>query len=229
MLLCHDLWKAYGATRVLRGVGLEVGAGEIVGLVGANGAGKSTLFRILMGFEEMDQGVREWKKSVSHVWSHVSRLQFGYVPENAELLSFLRVQEHLQAAAELKQIPRETAAKRIDAWMSRFGLQRFACYRVEECSKGTKQKVLLASALLHDPSLLLLDEPFSGLDVVAFRDFTETLRMLSSEGKSIFISAHELKTMETLANRVYLLQNGEAQGMKSENLEENCFRHLRAV
>ncbi|HEY1954223.1 MAG TPA: ABC transporter ATP-binding protein [Polyangiaceae bacterium] len=177
-LLAEDVHKSYGRRHVLRGASFEANAGQLVAILGENGSGKSTLLRILAGTGELDRGRVERSGRI------------GYCPQEQVLYPYLTIDEHLELFARAYGLSRDVAKKRGDALAARFD---FAARRrdvVEELSGGTRQKLNLAIALLHDPAIVLLDEPYAGLDIESYRAFVAWAEDAKRDGKCIVVITH---------------------------------------
>lgn len=183
---------------VLRGATLEVGAGELVGLVGENGSGKSTLLQIIVGMLRSDGG------SVSRP------ARLGYCPQLPLLWDKLTVFEHFALFAEAYGLAPQEAARSRDALLDELRFRRYAGFRVDELSGGTRQKLNLALALLHDPQLLLLDEPYAGFDWETYLRFWEMAEERRARGMGILIVSHLLAERDRLT-RIYVLRDGRCE------------------
>ena len=202
------LVKTFGDVRALRGVGFEVGTGEVVGFLGPNGAGKSTAIRILAGFLGADSGTAKIC-GIDVALDPVSAKQhLGYLPESNPLYTEMRVQDFLQFAAGARGLSGGVARAAIDQAVERTGLASVWGRLIGECSKGFRQRVGLAQALLHEPDLLILDEPTNGLDPLQVVEIRELVRELGRE-KTVLLTSHVLSEVEALAGRVVLLHQGE--------------------
>ena len=186
------------SVQVLRGTSLEVRPGELVGLVGENGSGKSVLMQIVVGLMERDGGTVE----------RPARL--GYCPQLPLLWDKLTVSEHFELFAEAYGLAPEDAGGRRDQLLEELGFVKYLDYRVEELSGGTRQKLNLALALLHDPELLLLDEPYSGFDWETYLRFWELADHRRAQGMGILIVSHVLTERDRLT-RTYELRDGVAE------------------
>jgi ABC-2 type transport system ATP-binding protein len=193
------LWPRRHATAILNGASLTVGAGELVGLVGENGSGKSTLMKIIVGLLGRDAGTVE----------HDGRL--GYCPQVPLLWDKLTVREHFELFARAYAMPRELATRNRDALLKELQFARYEQYRVENLSGGTLQKLNLALALMHDPKLLLLDEPYAGFDWDTYLKFWDMSERRRDDGMGILIVSHFLSERERLG-RIYTLTDGRAVG-----------------
>ena len=205
----RDLHLSYGSKDVLNGINLEFYKGQIVGYIGPNGAGKSTTVKILLGIltkyrgtikifgEDISSGSIEYKK------------RLGYVPETAEIYDSLTAYEYLTFITDLYNVPFDTARKRINRLMSLFEIQDVLYSRISSYSKGMKQKVLIIASLIHNPDILFLDEPLSGLDANSVMVFKDVLAGLAAQGKTIFYSSHIMDVVEKLSNRIVLINGGQ--------------------
>jgi ABC-2 type transport system ATP-binding protein len=183
---------------VLRGVALEVRSGELVGLVGENGSGKSTLMQIIVGLLARDGG----RLSVP--------ARLGYCPQQPLLWEKLTVAEHFALFAEAYRLDRATATASRDGLLGELGFDRYLKYRVEALSGGTRQKLNLALALLHEPQLLLLDEPYTGFDWETYLRFWEMTERRRADGMGILVVSHLLAERERLT-RIYELRDGHCE------------------
>lgn len=205
VLVYERVTKTYGAKVALDGVSLHVDEGEVFGLLGPNGAGKTSLIRLALDIVRPDAGiVRVFGEAPSaRVLERVS-----YLPEERGLYKKARVLEVLEYLGELKGLTRRDARARAMRWLERLGLERVARDRVESLSKGMSQKIQIAAALLSDPPLAILDEPFSGLDPVNARLVTDILVERRSAGLTTILSTHQMERAEDLCSRVALVNLG---------------------
>jgi ABC-2 type transport system ATP-binding protein len=200
-----DLVKTYGDTVALRGVTFDVHGGEIFGLLGPNGAGKSTVIRILMDIIRADSGE-------VHVFGeprrrdHLDRM--GYLPEERGLYTKLTVIDVMTYFGTLKGLPRAAARKKATEWLERVELPHVAAWKVDRLSKGMSQKVQIASVLLSDPELCVLDEPTTGLDPVNVRLVQDLLIERRRQGRTTILSTHHMNQVEALCDRVALINKG---------------------
>ncbi|WP_256941313.1 ABC transporter ATP-binding protein [Bacillus sp. EAC] len=224
VVLClKDLKKDYGAKSVLKGIDLKVNRGQIIGYIGPNGAGKSTTIKILLGLEGDYSGTVEiFGKEITDDKIDFKR-KIGYVPEIAELYDNLTAREYLTFVGELYGMGFEEADEKAQRLMNVFGLEEVYHTRISSYSKGMKQKVLIISSLLHNPDLLFLDEPLSGLDANSVMVFKEILGVLAANGKTIFYSSHIMDVVEKISNRIILINDGKivADGSFIELKEQN--------
>ena len=208
MLEALHLWKFYGGTAAVRDVSFVVGAGEIVGYLGANGSGKSTTARMVTGLLTPSRGVVTFKGRDIAEDLVAYRQRLGYVPEEPALYGYLSGREYLEFVAQLRALPDSVVTEKVPALLRLFGIADAAELDISGYSKGMKQKVLLIAALLHDPDVLVLDEPESGLDVTAALVMRHLVTALARQGKAILYSSHVLDSVERLCTRVIVLQQG---------------------
>ena len=204
----RNLKKSYGNNAVLKGIDLEVTAGQIIGYIGPNGAGKSTTIRILAGLDKQFEGeVEVLGYNVKENPLEVKR-RIGYIPEAAEIYEVLTPTEFYELVGGLQDLPWETTLKRARRLEDYLQLKYTDDQRIDTFSKGMKQKVLLISGLLHDPELIFLDEPLAGLDANSVIRVKELLQQLTERGKTIFYSSHIMEVVEKISDRIILLNNG---------------------
>lgn len=209
VLSLKNLTMDYGSKRVLNGVDLDVFQGQIIGYIGPNGAGKSTTVKIMLGLIDGYEGeVEIFGEDISSGNPEYKR-RIGYVPENAEVYDNLTAREYLTFTGELYGMDREYAEEKALKLMEEFDLGTVFDKRISSFSKGMKQKVLIISSLLHDPDLLFLDEPLSGLDANSMMIIQEVLSQLAAQGKTIFYSSHIMDLVEKISNRIVLLVDGK--------------------
>ena len=205
MLKITHLSKRYGSLQALDSLSFDVGAHELVGFVGANGAGKSTTMRIIMGVLEGDGGTVTWNGAPMDA---AARRRIGYMPEERGLYPKMRVGEQLTYLARLHGADRARAERAAREWTERLGLAERRGDDVQKLSLGNQQRVQLAAALIGDPGLLILDEPFSGLDPVAVDVMSEVLRERAAAGVPALFSSHQLDVVERLCDRVVIIRSG---------------------
>ena len=206
----ENLSRAYGDTWALYGLDLRVERGEILGFLGPNGAGKSTTVKILTGMIKPTRG-RALVAGIDVVEDPIGvKRRIGYVPESSALYESLTAREYLELVACLYHQPRDTARQRIDELLDRFDLSAARDQRLSEYSKGMKQKVLIASALMHRPEVLFLDEPLTGLDANAALVVKELIRSLAAQGRTIFFCSHVLEVVERVCTRIVIVDRGRA-------------------
>ncbi|MGG0643803.1 ABC transporter ATP-binding protein [Sporosarcina gallistercoris] len=205
----RDLTMEFPGKRVLDGISLDVYRGQIIGYIGPNGAGKSTTLKILLGLLRDYKGTVEiFGNDLRNEDQNVKR-RIGYVPENAEIYDTLTPMEYLTFIGELYGMKRTTVEEKARQLMTELGLGDVLHTRISSFSKGMKQKVLIISSLLHDPDILFLDEPLSGLDANSVMVVKDILAMLAASGKTIFYSSHIMDVVEKISNRIVLLYDGK--------------------
>ncbi len=197
--------KSYGPVTACRDVSFTVAPGEIFGFVGGNGAGKTTTMRIVLGVLTPDAGeVRLGGVPATPA----DRRRMGYLPEERGLYPRMRVLDHLVYLAELHGMSTNDAHRAAEVWIARLGLRDRRGERVQRLSLGNQQRVQFAAALVHGPDLLVLDEPFAGLDPLAVDVLSEVLRERAAAGAPVLFSSHQLDLVERLCNRIGIIQNG---------------------
>jgi ABC-2 type transport system ATP-binding protein len=213
----------------LKGLTLSVRSGEVFGFLGPNGAGKTTTMNVLLGFVNPTGG-DAWLFGVN-VREPIARQRIGYLPEQTYYYKFLTAEEILRFYAKIFQIPRAEVEGRIDAVLKLVELDHARKRQIKTYSKGMQQRVGLAQALINNPDLLILDEPTSGLDPVGRMKVREIIGRLKGEGKTVFFSSHELGEVETVCDRVAILNQGElrAEGKVSELLQAHQQNSLEKV
>lgn len=203
-----NLYKSYGTKHVLKDINLEVFPGEVIGYIGPNGAGKSTTVKVLCGLlTDYDGEVTIKGYDVKQQTLEVKK-RIGYVPELAELYDVLTPMEYLQFTGALYGMDEEVCKERINRMMAAFDLSANIDQRMDSFSKGMRQKVLLASGLLHNPDIIILDEPLSGLDANSVIIIKELISKLAKEGKTIFYCSHMMDVVERVSNRIVLIDEG---------------------
>jgi ABC-2 type transport system ATP-binding protein len=206
MISAEHLTKRFGAFTAIEDVSFEVGAGEIVGFLGPNGAGKTTTMRCIFGLARQDRGEVRWAgKPVDRE----ARLRFGYMPEQRGLYPRMRVAEQLSYFAQQHGMAGKAANAAAMRWLERMGLADRAKSKLEELSHGNQQRVQLATALVHDPELLVLDEPFSGLDPIGIATMTAVVRERAAAGVGVVFSSHQLDLVEDVCEDVVIIARGQ--------------------
>jgi ABC-2 type transport system ATP-binding protein len=204
----ENLVFRYHLTEVLHRISFRIQKGEIVGLLGPNGAGKSTTLKILTGLLGLGEG-RVCINGFSLPQQNLEAKRIiGYVPESANLYESLTAQEYLELIGRLREIGEKPLQQKIIALLETFEIAKQRFSRLATFSKGMRQKVLIAAALLHDPPVLLLDEPLTGLDVNASLIVKDLLNALAQEGKTILYSSHVLDVVERVCDRVLIIHQG---------------------
>ena len=205
MLELTNLHKRYGAVVALAGCSFAVEPGRMLGFLGPNGAGKTTAMRTIFGLVTPDEGMVTWERQPV---TTEQRRRFGYMPEQRGLYPKMRSHDHLAYLGRLRGMPAREASVSADSWLDRFGLAERRSDPVEALSHGNQQRVQLAAALVHDPELLVLDEPFSGLDPIASETMSDILREQTAMGKAVVFSSHQLDLVEDLCEEVAIINMG---------------------
>jgi ABC-2 type transport system ATP-binding protein len=231
------LRKCYTAAPAVSEVTFGLHAGEVLGCLGANGAGKSTIVKMLTGLCEPTRGqVLSFGASI-HKDLVAYRRRLGYVPEEPELYAYLSGWEYLEMVGTLRGMERAQMTKKIDALLALFSLAPYRHSSIGSYSKGMRQRILLIAALLHDPEILILDEPLSGLDVVSAMIVKSLIKTLGERGKAIFYCSHVLEVVEKVCSHVMILSKGkviayapttELHRMVGQSSLEQAFVHLVA-
>lgn len=221
VITIRDLKMNFGSKEVLKGINLDVYPGQIIGYIGPNGAGKSTTIKIMLGLlegytgsvnilgQDISDGDIEYKKKI------------GYVPELGDIYDNLTAAEYITFIGGLYGLTYDTSYEKGRSLMKLFGIDEAYENRISSYSKGMKQKVLIISSLLHNPEILFLDEPLSGLDANSVMVFKELLSSLASHGKTIFYSSHIMDVVEKISSRIILLNDGQIKADGSfEELKE---------
>lgn len=227
VLSVQNVVKAFGAKRAVDGVSLDVMPGDLFGFVGHNGAGKTTLIRAIVGVSGFDEGdIRIAGQSVRTDALACKRLT-AYVPDNPDIYEFLTGIQYLNYISDIFEVPADLRRERIEAYADRFGLTEALGDLISSYSHGMRQKLVLIGALVHEPTLLVLDEPFVGLDPEASFHMKEMLRELAARGSAVFFSSHVLEVVEKLCTKVAIIKQGRlracgptAEVVGDESLED---------
>ena len=204
-----NLRKNYGEKQVLKGINLDIYPGQVIGYIGPNGAGKSTTVKILIGLiSDFEGDVFMYDKNIKDDIISI-KSQIGYVPENAEIYDVLTPLEYLDFIGKLYGMEEEAIATRATKLLTAFGIGVNADQRMDTFSKGMRQKVLLISGFIHNPKIIILDEPLSGLDANAVIMVKELISLMAKEGKTIFYCSHMMDVVEKVSDRILLINNGE--------------------
>jgi ABC-2 type transport system ATP-binding protein len=204
-LAIHGLVKRFGAITALDGLDLDVPAQHVFGFLGSNGAGKTTTMRIALGVLRADAGSITWRGADHRT---LPRETWGYLPEERGLYPKMTVLQQLVFFAGLQGVPRDIATREARSWLARFHVPEFENRRAEELSKGNQQKVQFLAAVLHDPQVLLMDEPFTGLDPVNIVLLREAILELRDRGKTVILSTHQMETVEAMCESVAIVDHG---------------------
>jgi ABC-2 type transport system ATP-binding protein len=229
LLELQNLFRSYRGIPAVQDVSFKVAAGEIVGFLGPNGAGKSTTVKMITGMLRPNDGHVFFEGRDIREDIVAFRSVIGYVPEEAHLYNYLSGLEYLQLVGRLRGFDEDLIEARATGLLKLLDLASWQYSPISSYSKGMRQRVLIAAALLHDPKLLIFDEPLSGLDVVSGRLFKDLLELLAAQGKAILYISHVLEVVEQVCNRVIVIANGRvladsppadlAKLMRSRNLE----------
>ncbi len=219
MLEVKNIYKSFYRNAALTDVSFHVNKGEILGLLGPNGAGKTTLIRVINRIVQQDSGSVRFdgnlmtEKDLQHI---------GYLPEERGLYKNMTVEAHAIFLARLRGLSKKDAKIKIEYWFDRFGINDWRKKRIEELSKGMAQKVQFICTVLHEPKLLILDEPFSGFDPINVELIKQELIEMKAAGKTIILSSHNMKSVEEICDRVVLIHESKkvAEGKLSELQEE---------
>src|ERR1035441_3369029 len=222
MLELRCISKLFHGVAAVDGVSFAARAGEITGYLGPNGSGKSTTMKMITGLMEATSGQILFNGERMERDPIAYKQRMGYVPEEPHLYAHLSGLEYLVMVAQLRGLPDKRTAERIDGLLRLLSLHADRHSPISAYSKGMRQKVLLAAALLHDPDLLLLDEPFSGLDVSSALILRSLVQELAGRGKVILFSSHELETVERVSSRVVILHRGKV-------VADDSIEHLRVL
>ena len=198
--------KRFGALQAVNNVSFAVKPGEVFGFVGSNGAGKTTTMRIILGVAEADTGQVTWRGVPI---DFDSRRRIGYMPEERGLYPKMRIGEQIAYFGRLHGMSEADAQRGTQVWLERFGLGNRAADELQKLSHGNQQRVQLAAALVFEPDLLILDEPFSGLDPEAVDAMSEVLHERATAGTPVIFSSHQLELVERLSDRVGIIRKGE--------------------
>lgn len=231
VLSLQNLTMHYSGKDVLNGINLDVYRGQIIGYIGPNGAGKSTTIKIMLGLVEAYGGVVEIFGHNIKSNDNTYKQKIGYVPENAEIYDNLTAAEYLTFIGELYGLERKTAEAKALSLLEEFDMGEVFHSRISSYSKGMRQKVLIISSLLHNPDLIFLDEPLSGLDANSVMIVKDMLEALADQGKTILYSSHIMDVVEKISNRIVLLVDGEivADGSFDELKEQSKAGSLEAI
>jgi ABC-2 type transport system ATP-binding protein len=204
-LAIHGLVKRFGSITALDGLELEVPRQHVFGFLGSNGAGKTTTMRIALGVLRADTGTITWG-GADH--RSLPRQTWGYLPEERGLYPKMTVLQQLVFFAGLQGVARDVATREARSWLARFHVPDFEDRRAEELSKGNQQKVQFLAAVMHDPQVLLMDEPFTGLDPVNIVLLREAILDLRDRGKTVILSTHQMETVEAMCESVAIVDHG---------------------
>jgi ABC-2 type transport system ATP-binding protein len=225
MIEVSNLSKRYGRHLAVRDISFSVSKGEIVGFLGPNGAGKTTTLRMLTGFLPPSSGTATIAGFDIFRDSIEARKRIGYMPENVPLYDDMRVREYLSFRAQLKGLKGSDARRQVTDVIDTCGLESVRRKMIKTLSKGYRQRVGLADALVHQPELLILDEPTNGLDPVQIRQIRELIKRLALN-HTVLISTHILSEVEMIADRVIIIDNGQ---IKAADTPQNLINEMRTA
>lgn len=206
MLAVEHLTKYYGTKVGVKDLSFKIKKGRILGILGSNGSGKTTTFRILLGLIEKDEGKITYE---GNLLDFSDKCLFGYLPEEKSMLRDLKVKDQISYLARLKKIGNEEIEAQMDYWLAYLHIERYRNAKVRSLSKGNMQLVQLACALIHQPKILIFDEPLNGLDLENVGLFKRLCEKLKKEGRIILISSHQYNNIEDLVDDVVYLDRGD--------------------
>lgn len=219
-LWARDLVKFYGRKKVVKGVSLEVNKGEIVGLLGPNGAGKTTSFYMVVGFIKPNEGeVYLGEERITDLPMYKrARKGIGYLPQEPSVFRKLSVEDNIKAVLEMTTLSRVNQAERLETLIEEFGLEKVRKSRGDTLSGGERRRTEIARALATNPSFILLDEPFAGIDPIAVEDIQQIVAKLKDKNIGILITDHNVQETLSITDRAYLMFEGNI--LKAGNAEE---------
>ncbi len=206
-LMLQGVSKSFGTFQAIKDLSMEVREGALFGFLGANGAGKTTTMRMILDLFRPDTGQITWK---GRDVREVSRRAWGYLPEERGLYPKMRVDEQLLFLARLNGLSKPDAEKELTEWLERFQISANRTKKIEELSKGNQQKVQFLATILHDPTILVMDEPFSGLDPVNATVLKEAFVEMHRRGETIIFSTHQLEQAEELCQDIVIINKGQS-------------------
>lgn len=207
MLKVENVTKYYGDIKAVDDLSFTIEPGEIFGLLGVNGAGKTTTFRMIMGLLEPNSGsITINGKKLDYKLGE----KIGFLTEERSLLTKLTVKEQVIYYGTLKGMDEKDILKKLDYWLERFGVSEYKERKIKELSKGNQQKIQFITAIIHEPDLLVLDEPFTGLDPINVEMFMDVIREFKEKGKMIIFSSHRMEHVELFCEKLVILKKGQA-------------------
>ncbi|WP_078393070.1 ABC transporter ATP-binding protein [Shouchella patagoniensis] len=206
-LIINDVKKRFNEHKAVDGITLTVEKGSMFGMLGANGAGKTTTFRMILGLLDPTEGEVTWN---NQRLSYKQTNLIGYLPEERGLYPKITVRDQLTYLAKLKGMKKGAILEEMKSWLNRFKAEEYENKKVEELSKGNQQKIQFIAAVLHKPELLILDEPFSGLDPVNSDMLKDAVRYLQDQGTTIVFSSHQMRNVEEMCEDIIMLKKGKA-------------------
>lgn len=206
-LVVENITKRFASVLAVDKLSMEIPRGTMFGLLGPNGAGKTTTVRVILSIIKPDDGRVTWN---GKPFGRHQSTRFGYLPEERGLYPKMRVHDHLVFLGEINGLDKAEASKRATAWMERFGIAEYARRKVDELSKGNQQKVQIIAALLHEPEIVFLDEPFTGLDPVNSEILSEVLKEGNAKGQTVVLLSHRMEQIEELCSNICIINHGRA-------------------
>jgi ABC-2 type transport system ATP-binding protein len=206
MLEVKNVSMSYGEVKAVQNISFTLKPGEIFGLLGTNGAGKTTTFRMIMGLIQPKSGMITLN---GHQVSYDDVNDIGYMIEERSLLTKITVKDLMFYLGQLKDVLKDDIEKRLDYWLDRFNITEYKNKKVKELSKGNQQKIQFIAALINNPKLLILDEPFSGLDPINTELFVRTIRDFQKQGAMVIFSSHQLDHVESFCEKIIVLEKGQ--------------------
>ena len=206
MLEVKHVAMSYGEVKAVQDLSFTIQSGEIFGLLGTNGAGKTTTFRMIMGLIKPKEGSISY---FNHEVSYDDVNTIGYMIEERSLLTKVTVKDLMMYLGQLKDVSKEDIETRLDYWLERFGISSYKTKKVKELSKGNQQKIQFIAALINNPKLLILDEPFSGLDPINTEIFVSAIRDFQKQGAMVIFSSHQLDHVESFCEKIVVLEKGK--------------------
>ncbi|MBR4693700.1 MAG: ATP-binding cassette domain-containing protein [Bacilli bacterium] len=207
MLTVKNITKTYGTLKAVDNLSFEVKEGEIFGLLGVNGAGKTTTFRMIVGLLEPDDGEITLN---NHKIDYDITDTIGFLTEERSLFQKMTVKEQLLYYGQLKNVDKKTILERLDYWLKRFNIEEYKNSVIKELSKGNQQKIQFIAAVIHEPKLLILDEPFSALDPFNVSLMMEAIKEISKKGTMVIFSSHRMEHVEMFCEKLLILVKGKA-------------------
>jgi ABC-2 type transport system ATP-binding protein len=247
VLRVNSISKSFSSIKAVNNISFSVNQGDIFAFLGPNGAGKTTTLRVLLDIIKPDNGEIEW--NLNGNLDHLpDASQIGYLPEERGLYPDIQVMKSLVYLASIRGMEKGEAKKAAMEWLEKLGLANRAKEKLQVLSKGNQQKIQFIASILHKPAFAILDEPFSGLDPVNQESFIDFIKEINNQGTTILLSAHQMPLVEKLANKIFLINNGQelyngtltgiyqTYGMKQiielqleESLSEASFQNIRGV
>jgi len=220
----YQLSKSFGETKAVQNLSISLEKGQVLGLLGRNGAGKTTTIKMLLGLLTPDQGEITWEDGRLDR----SKVSIGYLPEERGLYLKSKINEQLRYFGELEGMSRKQADDAIDYWLDKLDIAKYKTKKASELSKGNQQKIQLIATLMHNPELIILDEPFSGLDPVNANLLSSIIEEQITAGKTVILSSHRMEQIESFCEQICLMKEGEAivKGRLNDIKQNYGYRNL---